>query len=699
MDASTDVTLVSFQVRTYKNFINSGSVDVDDEATVLVGKNEAGKSTLLDALWRLNPANQPPRGFDFTLDYPRWLKKEHEDSGTAQELPPISATFTLSDKAVRHLEDKFGSGVITSPTFTGALDYHGDLTINVDVDVAVWAREFATSYPAVWPNPDTVASLGQLSADLVAVREHLDAIKQNETTAEGNADVKIADADADLRAAHAAATDALHNITGDQLVDQIHEALARLVPKFFFFDDVFLLPGSVPIERIRNAVVSGDEAGLDQSEIAAARFLRSVSLNPENLDPNNFEALRAELEAVGNLLTDRVQKFWHQNPHLEFKVEPENREAPHPQGGERVIDRRLHFRVYDRRHRATTPFSTRSTGFRWFVSFLAQFSYYAEGRRDVIVLLDEPGVSLHAKAQLDLLGYIDKELVPSQQVIYTTHSAWMVPVRKIHRVRTVEEDLAPEISTGATVSGRILAQDRDTLMPLQAALGYDVAQTLFIGPDSLVVEGISEVLYLYDISDLLISEGRQGLDQRWHICPAGSVGRIPAMLGLLGHSVDATVLVDSPANPTERGNIADRLYDQARLVEVGTVTGTVEADIEDLIDLDDYLAAFNACFEVSYTLADLTSHAPRVTKRLEEHHGAFNHGEVARAWVRERAAGRLGVSDSTKQSFEKLFARINKTLAAGDAASPASVRALLDQQLAAGVISEAQHASYIAQLT
>lgn len=66
-------------------------------------------------------------------------------------------------------------------------------------------------------------------------------------------------------------------------------------------------------------------------------------------------------------------------------------------------------------------------------------------------------------------------------------------------------------------------------MPLQAAVGYDIAQTLFIGPDSLVVEGISEILYLYDMADLLHAEEREGIHHRWHICPAGSVGRIPAM--------------------------------------------------------------------------------------------------------------------------------------------------------------------------
>ena len=697
MNEEIDIALTAFEVRTYKNFIDSGDIAVDEEATVLVGKNEAGKSTLLDALWRLNPANEPERGFDFTLDYPRWLKKEHEGQQVAGDQPPISATFRLGAGTFERLQAEFGTGVLVAPSFTAIRKYEGELEVRVDINTEAWVRAFAASHPEIWPDPTSASTIEQLVADLETVATRLAAIDPQDEDPDEEAET---DDDVErVRAAHASASAALTTATQQPLDRQIADALEELVPKFFYFDDVFLLPGSVSIDRIRTAVVTGDESGLSTDEVAAARFLRSVRLDPENLDPKNFEALRAELEAVGNLLTDRVQKFWHQNPHLEFKVEPENIEEPHPQGGAmRIADRRLHFRVNDRRHRVTTSFSTRSTGFRWFVSFLAQFSYYAEGRKDVIVLLDEPGVSLHAKAQADLLGYIDNELVPNQQVIYTTHSAWMVPVRKIHRVRTVEEDLAPEISTGAMVSGKMLAKDRDTLMPLQAALGYDVAQSLFIGPDSLVVEGISEVLYLYDMSDLLVSEGRAGLDPRWHVCPAGSVGRIPAMLGLLGNSVDTTVLIDSPANSTERGSIEDRLYDQSRLIEIGTITGSAEGDIEDLIDPNDYLTAYNACFGTKVELSDLASQAPRITKRIEHHQSAYNHGDVARSWVRERAAGRLTVSEATKQKFEALFNRVNATLTAGASVTTSPARRLLDKQLADGVISEQQYADYVAGL-
>lgn len=709
MIAEANVQLVSFRVRGYRNFIDSGEIAVDDQATVLVGKNEAGKSTLLDALWRLNPTNVPPNEFDEVEDYPRWLKKKHDLSGETGRYPPIEATFQLSDDALRQIQERFGGDVMTAGTFTAARTYANELVIDVKVDTAAWVRSFAVTHPDIWPDPHAVSTIDDLQRALDAVdQELIEAERQldvEQAESEGSDEDEPAEGDTiddpdglaerrtaidARRLAHTAAAEALATATESTIDTQVEAALEELVPKFFYFDDVFLLPGMVSIQRVTNAVNTGIEQGLTDPEVAAARFLRSVHLEPENLDPARSERLKTELEAIGVELTNRVQEFWHQNPHVEFKMFPENIEEDHPQGGgKRIADRRLEFRVYDGRHQASTPFTARSTGFRWFVSFLAQFAYYAEGRKDVIVLLDEPGVSLHATAQADLLGYIDDQLVPNQQVLYTTHSAWMVPVRKIHRVRTVEEDLNPKISTGATVSGKMLAKDRDTLMPLQAALGYDIAQTLFIGADSLVVEGISEILYLYDMADLLHAEDREGLDNRWHICPAGSVGRIPAMLGLLGNSVDTTVLIDSPANPTERGRIEERLYDQARLIEIADIISGTDGDIEDLIAVEDYLAAFNTCFGSAFTAADLTSGAPRITQRIEHAHGPYNHGDVARAWVRERAAGRLNVSDATKDSFERLFKRINATLAtSSQRPEPNPAIAIFAQQLADGTITQ-----------
>lgn len=98
----------------------------------------------------------------------------------------------------------------------------------------------------------------------------------------------------------------------------------------------------------------------------------------------------------------------------------------------------LQIRVRNATHRVTLNMAERSKGFIWFLSFLAAFSEYAEEDRRVI-LLDEPGLNLHAKAQGDLLRYIDERLATDHQVIYSTHSLFMIQPRHLQRCRTVED--------------------------------------------------------------------------------------------------------------------------------------------------------------------------------------------------------------------------------------------------------------------
>ena len=118
----------------------------------------------------------------------------------------------------------------------------------------------------------------------------------------------------------------------------------------------------------------------------------------------------------------------------------------------------------------------------------------------LIVLLDEPGLTLHGKAQKDLLRYIREKLQPDYQVIYTTHSPFMLDVENIFSLRTVEDvvkeknigGIVEQEVLGTKVGEKILSGDRDTILPLQGLLGYDITQTLFVGPYVVVVEGYSE---------------------------------------------------------------------------------------------------------------------------------------------------------------------------------------------------------------
>ena len=129
----------------------------------------------------------------------------------------------------------------------------------------------------------------------------------------------------------------------------------------------------------------------------------------------------------------------------------------------------LEIRIENLRHHVSINFGERSAGFVWFFSFLAAFSEHRDSPDPLVLLLDEPATGLHASAQGDLLRYIDEKLAPKRQVIYTTHSPFMVEPTDLGRARTVED----RDEGGTHISSEVLETSPETLYPLQAALGYE----------------------------------------------------------------------------------------------------------------------------------------------------------------------------------------------------------------------------------
>ena len=145
-------------------------------------------------------------------------------------------------------------------------------------------------------------------------------------------------------------------------------------------------------------------------------------------------------------------------------------------------------------------------------------------------------------------------------------------------------------------SSDILSTDKDTIFPLQGALGYDLAQNLFIAADNLIVEGTSDYTYLRVISDYLKSKkDRMFLDDRWSIIPVGGADFVPTFVALLGTKLDMTVLVDSQKKGHQRlAHLATNGYlAEKRIITIGQILKKKLADIEDLFAPEDYLLLYN----------------------------------------------------------------------------------------------------------
>ena len=375
-------------------------------------------------------------------------------------------------------------------------------------------------------------------------------------------------------------------------------------------------------DQQQGIVQPGDEIFLD--------FLRLAGTDLEELNQSpRYEELNAKCEAASADITDQIFEYWSQNKYLQVQVQLNEGRAEDPAPFNTGAVARA--RVYNQLHRASVPFSERSAGFVWFFSFLVQFAMMRRQTENVIILLDEPGLTLHGKAQEDLLRYIEEKLLPTHQVIFSTHSPFMVPPKRLADCRVVEDviDLknpARPQSLGTKITEDVMSTDKDTLFPLQGALGYSVTQSLFVGENSLLVEGPSDILYLQAFSNELERRGRKGLSPKWTMCPAGGIDKLQPFVSLF-HGNHLNIAVLSDQGQGDKGKIErlrrSEILAAGRLHTIAELLDQAEADIEDVMHPDFFCKIINGCYGLkgdheitAKKLAD-SDGAPRQVKQAE----------------------------------------------------------------------------------
>lgn len=637
--------LASFRVRKFRNILDSGLIAADDLVTCLVGMNESGKTAILSALHRLNSVDKT--SFDEQQDYPRWLLSRDRRAGVIGDAEPINAVFALEAKELAELEDILGPNVLRDTSVTVSRKYgsaNSFWTISLNGAQAV-------------SNLIEGQAIRRKTLEFFKKIDDFDGVEPICLMLESDENDQQIEKTKEEVALIRAELSRLPEKTISQVASTL---LSPYLPKFFYFSDYSQLEGRIDVKALDTADV---EVASSSAQTARA-LLRLASTTPKALADDDYEDRKSELEAVGHELTSEVFEYWKQNENLRVQFDVDRQIEPipgHPQRFE-VKKTFLDIRVEDTRHAFTNNFSQRSSGFRWFFSFLAAFTEFESRKEPVIVLLDEPGMTLHGRAQGDFLRFINERLAKAVQVVYTTHSPFMIETDRIERIRIVE-DGGP--STGATVTQEALTVKEGSLFPLQAALGYDIAQHLFIGDTNLLVEGPSDFVFLDAMSRLLLEKGRTGLDEKWRILPTGGASNIPAFVALMGRNLDVTVLVDSGTEGLDR---LEKAVDAARLqrdriVQVSEVTNNRHSDIEDLFIVDDYLKLFNTAFTTTLTSSDL-GYGDRIVKRLADVHSngkPYSHHRPADAILRHPDL-MDELSEDSMRNFEKLFERINGTI-------------------------------------
>ena len=408
--------LTKVQITNFQSIQDSTEFDIGD-VTSLVGKNEAGKTALLKALYRLNPINEDDGNFDVTDDYPRQTTADYEDdvdSGRQKPAEVVKATYALEHDDITAMREFFGGEWPDNDELTLILKkgYSNELTTSLDVDTDAVVKRLVEG--------------ADLNADL----------KTNlltQTTVETM--VAILTESGQTEASQQLSSILQRIATHDVSHIVYSEVLQSRIPKFLYFDEYYQMKGQ---DNLENLIQRRRSNTLNESDYPLLGLIELAGLDLHQLtNPGRTEGLYAKLEAAENRLTGRVLTFWSQNQHLRMRFDVRPAQPGDPPG--MTSGTNIWGRVQDTKHMVTTQIGTRSRGFVWFFSFLAWYSQLRKKGENLILLLDEPGLSLHAKAQGDLLHYFEEELKLHHQLIYTTHSPFMVDPAHFDRVRIVQD--------------------------------------------------------------------------------------------------------------------------------------------------------------------------------------------------------------------------------------------------------------------
>ena len=642
--------LLSVQLSDYKCIRKSCQFDISD-ITCLVGKNESGKTAILEALYRLNPVIQNQSDFNVDDDYPRIDVEDYrlEVAGGKSEPAIVTrATFTMEPGDLKDLEADF-PGIIAQPELILSNGYanelYAELTINEDVVVEGLLKKAKLSAQAL-KTLVRCSTVNDLAEELKAY-------------------------DKEEAAKHLLET--IDTITEKGLLQYLYEKyIEPKVPKFLYFDEFYQMKGHVNIQALverkqNNRLLNSDYPLLGLIDLARLN-LEEISNPKRALERDN------RLEGASNHLTRSIMKYWSQNRHLELRFDIRPGLLEDPEGMQSGTN--LWGHVYNSKQRVSTLLGRRSRGFVWFFSFLAWFSQQKRKNIPLILLLDEPSLFLHGSAQIDMLRFLEDECAQGLQVIYSTQSSYMVDPHRLDRVRVVEdtstetEEFTPASREGTQVFADATQARKESILPLEGALGYALSHDLFPSPNVLVVGGVADLIFLHTMSNILSDSGKTGLDPRWAISPIGGAQHLGIFLALMEDNRDKKIacLLDQD---TDRGS---HLLTDNHIYSYSDFSENADAGIEDLFDPEFYVSIVNGAYSTALdrplSKKHMAARGRKIVEQIEEHWEsiireggiAFDRIKPVQYLAEHVSELKTQISNDTILRFEKVFRELNAAL-------------------------------------
>ncbi|AXO20678.1 MULTISPECIES: AAA family ATPase [Providencia] len=547
--------LSKVRVQNYRSIIDTGEFDVDEFKTILVGPNEAGKTAILQAIQQINPPKEM-KGFKPLRDYPRAeYTKISRGELKPEYIKVVTATFKLEESDLKHAPEKLRNQEI-SYVITRYMDNHATHNL-LGVQSLLYGEvkdnlrriaHYLDSLLEDENNKTYTDSLTQITSGFTEnqklsienIRTLLEWLENNFTLIDEENEKEIK----------------RHKEIEDKLSTEIEKDnfLSYLwdnKPTFVLYSNYFRVKPIIHLENLAKRLTSNimDDDSYDYGNSCLLSLLGftaeelselgKVSESTNNSTELNMDAYREnldrrsyELNAASVELTRQIIKVW--NPE-DNKAEASRLKL--------VADGQYLKVVVEDNIGVEVELDQRSEGFQWLVSFFIVFFAEAKGKhKNTILLLDEPGVSLHALKQREFRKTVSL-LSENNQTLYSTHSPFLVGPDELDKVRVVE---LTDRAIGTKVHTTISSSDPAALLPLQEALGYDLAQSLFAHQRNLILEGLTDYWYIEAISNLLKDGGEKFLDDKIALVPANTASKIVYFATILtSHNLKVAALLDS----------------------------------------------------------------------------------------------------------------------------------------------------------
>ena len=589
-----------FRVRAFRCIHDSGYITVGDLAA-FVGRNESGKTTILQALTLLNK-DEMVSDLDLCDELTDELKSE---------IKLTEGEFDLNENEMELLEEKFPNLSIKKIKIFRT-------NKNPQIQYDFIDSEFSTKKDTIlksWKNlTDDLKNFVEIIPNHVSKQLDTEFFESSMPIDKETFSVKlntlnktILDAASQEPQVISEWKDLYDQIMGN--FDSVFVSnkkrkelekfiLDTLHPRFVYFSDYKKILGNINLNEYLKDPTTSDVGGIEYLEefdraetVKNLLYLAELEIGELKNASSSPSKLIKLLSTSNKKLTARLNPSWKGEPiHVELRLNPGNIMS--------VIISDVH---KDGTITNTGLLNRRAEGFKWTFSFIVNFAAETQKAelKEAILLLDEPARNLHPTQQLGISDLL-KNLTGSNQVLYATHSPFMIFDYTPGNLLVVELDRKKHLSR---IFYDYWNADDATLTPILYGLSKGLVGSIIdreIGSNSrplIIVETMSDTLYL-NAFDKFLQDPNISMNPL-NIVPAYNKNSVlPLSIFYRNHGYNTFILLD---NDLESKQIAVQLKDN-KFLDLQIIffekVGELLQSIEEYMMIEDYLYAVNQTYEI-----------------------------------------------------------------------------------------------------